>query len=774
MINTLKKLLEDTKEEELRNYLLLYNSIENIKEDLDNITFESKESTYSNIMELIELYKIYYIFPELVEKNICGVSCFDFKLKDRFYKEFLGIDNIKALKLFCDKLILPSNIDEITALNYLDKKINLSNKEIDFLFKNRDINLSEIINVLKIDTTKLDYNNIAFFDVLEDRFMSNPINLEYLDSLVILSYKKDEISKKLELLKRDNYDGQVIIYSQLNIDNIIDKFSFPIEVCNSFEELKEKFESMVEKSDKFKNLLLKIKIIFEKAFLELKVNKENLISRKNNIEKILIFEKNKELMNLSFDYQGKIELNNKSNKKLNELYLNTINSINNLILIPSEEPAKLKYKYELGKILVKLEKANKVEEVILDLESSKYEKSVFLKYLNEGKSEKYYNQVLKLNHFHDLYLLLEKIKIQYKKEKNSIELQEYIKSIDLKMLEEFSDGEVCEIMGNILLKSNRIRSIDFYRKGLDFGNTKCGEQLYAIYEEDHELNERNLVYLSKNNIEKACLKLGYYYLDKKKFGQAVFEFKKGAILGSDESFYTLGEIHDKNSKLALFFYYQIKDRKKYWDNSVKERITKYFYYEKDVSQLSDFYKESKFPLAAFFLGILYEKGEVVEKDENRALEFYKASDSLPQGLKNYTRLNSYITKRNNRSYSSSYSSSYHSYSSKSSSWCFITTAVCDTLGKSDNCLELTIFRNFRDNWLVFQPEGEKDIKEYYRIAPEIVSNINLLENRNEIYRMIWEKHLNYCFFLIRNKEFEKARRVYKEMVLELSKEFFEE
>ena len=29
--------------------------------------------------------------------------------------------------------------------------------------------------------------------------------------------------------------------------------------------------------------------------------------------------------------------------------------------------------------------------------------------------------------------------------------------------------------------------------------------------------------------------------------------------------------------------------------------------------------------------------------------------------------------------------------------CFVTTAVCDSFGKSDDCFELTTFRNFRDN-----------------------------------------------------------------------------
>ena len=55
--------------------------------------------------------------------------------------------------------------------------------------------------------------------------------------------------------------------------------------------------------------------------------------------------------------------------------------------------------------------------------------------------------------------------------------------------------------------------------------------------------------------------------------------------------------------------------------------------------------------------------------------------------------------------------------------CFITTAVCQELGKPDNCAELTAFRAFRDGYLASQPDGEALIHEYYNIAPGIVTCI---------------------------------------------------
>ena len=80
--------------------------------------------------------------------------------------------------------------------------------------------------------------------------------------------------------------------------------------------------------------------------------------------------------------------------------------------------------------------------------------------------------------------------------------------------------------------------------------------------------------------------------------------------------------------------------------------------------------------------------------------------------------------------------------------CFITTAVCDSFGKPDNCYELTSFRKFRDGWLSRQTDGRALIAEYYEIAPRIVRHINSMGNAKEIYRSIWDNYLQPCLTYI--------------------------
>ena len=105
------------------------------------------------------------------------------------------------------------------------------------------------------------------------------------------------------------------------------------------------------------------------------------------------------------------------------------------------------------------------------------------------------------------------------------------------------------------------------------------------------------------------------------------------------------------------------------------------------------------------------------------------------------------------------------------SLCFITTAVCDSFGKADDCYELTAFRNFRDNWIVNQSDGKNLIAEYYDVAPKIVEKINSLSNSAEIYKNIWRDYLSACLKFIEVGENSKCKRIYIDMVNTLKEKF---
>ena len=104
--------------------------------------------------------------------------------------------------------------------------------------------------------------------------------------------------------------------------------------------------------------------------------------------------------------------------------------------------------------------------------------------------------------------------------------------------------------------------------------------------------------------------------------------------------------------------------------------------------------------------------------------------------------------------------------------CFITTAVCGSFNKPDDCYELTTFRNFRDTWLSAQPDGKSLIAEYYSIAPQIVANINRLDDAKKIYKNIWQEYLEPCLNFIKCGDNLSCKNKYIKMVSELKKIYF--
>ena len=105
-------------------------------------------------------------------------------------------------------------------------------------------------------------------------------------------------------------------------------------------------------------------------------------------------------------------------------------------------------------------------------------------------------------------------------------------------------------------------------------------------------------------------------------------------------------------------------------------------------------------------------------------------------------------------------------------FCYITTAVCQTFQKPDDCYELTLIRNYRDGYLAKLPEGECIIKAYYDVAPTIVKHINKRKDSAAIYEGIWQKYLSPCISMIEEGKNEECKELYIEMVETLQKDYF--
>jgi hypothetical protein len=110
-------------------------------------------------------------------------------------------------------------------------------------------------------------------------------------------------------------------------------------------------------------------------------------------------------------------------------------------------------------------------------------------------------------------------------------------------------------------------------------------------------------------------------------------------------------------------------------------------------------------------------------------------------------------------------------SSSSSGGCYLTTACVNAMGFSDNCFELTVLRNYRDSILLKTPHGKKAIREYYIIAPQIVSAINALGiNAKSIWAGTYVE-ISKAVSLVLSKDFDKAYSHYKNMTQNLMRRY---
>lgn len=105
--------------------------------------------------------------------------------------------------------------------------------------------------------------------------------------------------------------------------------------------------------------------------------------------------------------------------------------------------------------------------------------------------------------------------------------------------------------------------------------------------------------------------------------------------------------------------------------------------------------------------------------------------------------------------------------------CYITTAVCESLGKPDDCYELTLLRNYRDTYLLEREEGEQIVTEYYNIAPTIVNRIQKSENSRSVFQEIWQTYLSPCVKMIEEDRLEDCKEHYIQMVTDLRRRYME-
>ena len=204
-----------------------------------------------------------------------------------------------------------------------------------------------------------------------------------------------------------------------------------------------------------------------------------------------------------------------------------------------------------------------------------------------------------------------------------------------------------------------------------------------------------------------------------------------------------------------FLYEQGKGVEKDYEEAMK-------WYQKAAAQGDD--------AAQSNIGNLYYYGEGVKQDYEEAMKWYRKAAAQGNAIAQRNIRYLYDNKENLARVREKISQA--GTSQKKSSGCFITTAVCQCFGKSDDCYELTMFRRFRDDWLMKQPDGKALIAEYYATAPAIVSCIDGREHPADIYQQIWQRYLSPCLKHLEQGEYKACKERYIAMVCTLKAKYY--
>ena len=294
-----------------------------------------------------------------------------------------------------------------------------------------------------------------------------------------------------------------------------------------------------------------------------------------------------------------------------------------------------------------------------------------------------------------------------------------------------------------LVKADNSKALEWYRKSANGGNGDAMRTIACAYEEGKldlrkDGNKANEWFnrLIGSGDTKAMANLGWHYIGEKKYNYAVEWFERSANYGDENGIQALAMIYRTDK-------YDLQD----YSKALK-------YWQKLVDM-----KKGPWVLGLNLIGMIYEDGDdTVKRDYDKALEYYKraVAEGDKDAIAHVQNVEEKIRRKND------------------DSGCFITTAVCKTLGKPDDCYELTTFRKFRDTWLIAQPDGKNLIAEYYIVAPKIVASIDRLAESSQIYKSIWQNHLSHCLKFIETADNQSCKENYIKMVNLLKGKFVKE
>lgn len=348
------------------------------------------------------------------------------------------------------------------------------------------------------------------------------------------------------------------------------------------------------------------------------------------------------------------------------------------------------------------------------------------------------------------------------------------------------------LLGLALMNEDVQKASSSLRKALELGHREAGTVLYnclsLIYNNDPEGRKKTENFLLNAFVPEMCFEKinkgkRYYspdeifYLYVSASQEYIPAIRALAVLESKKS--STKSMPEKEQNLhrnRAIKFYQFIEENHALDETECFFVGYMLYKLKRYKESIKYFKQSNNEKSLRYLGDMYYYGQGVRISYNKAKTFY--DEAAKKGdLKSSTRLekikNKEMEKRNKRyaKTDEDYSCTSRSYSSSSSSGCFLTTATCKAMNYDDDCDVLQAYRHYRDEILAKDKDGTEIIKQYYRIAPDIVKKIEELHNPMEIYIHMWYEYLLPGYNLLLEKRYTEAKNLYIKLVTSLIKKF---
>lgn len=106
--------------------------------------------------------------------------------------------------------------------------------------------------------------------------------------------------------------------------------------------------------------------------------------------------------------------------------------------------------------------------------------------------------------------------------------------------------------------------------------------------------------------------------------------------------------------------------------------------------------------------------------------------------------------------------------------CFLTTACVDYQHLPDNCYELEVLQEVRDQMLAQGGRMKDMATEYYRIARQIIANINRSPERNEVWESLYRDLVLYCVELYEQERMKDCISHYVKVANELKEKYLDD